>query len=94
MGEYSLIAFTICLQASIGVMLFMTFMQQRLKDITFTKAAYASAILAVAGLLFSLAHLGQPLSAYNSILNMGTSWLSREILFTGVFAIAVVYVAL
>ncbi|MGB4505171.1 MAG: DmsC/YnfH family molybdoenzyme membrane anchor subunit [Syntrophaceticus sp.] len=93
MVEYSLIAFSIFLQASIGVMLCMTFMQQKFKDANFTKAAYASAILAVVGLLFSLAKLGQPLIAYNAILKVGTSWLSREILFTGGFAaIAVIYV--
>ncbi len=94
MGEYLLVAFTICLQASIGIMLFMTLMQQILKGATFRKAAYACALLAVAGLFFSLIKLGQPFSSYNAILNVGSSWLSREILFAGGFAvIAVAYAA-
>lgn len=90
MGELSLVLFTILLQAAIGVMVFMAFMQQKVKGATFKNAAYASAGMAVLGMLFSLAHLGQPFIAYNSILNVGKSWLSNEILFVGGFsAIAV-----
>ncbi len=36
-------------------------------------------------LIFSLFHLGTPLGAYRSISNLGTSWLSREILTAGGF---------
>lgn len=37
------------------------------------------------GILFSAFHLGKPLRAPRSILNFKTSWLSREILFSGLF---------
>lgn len=36
-------------------------------------------------LVFSLFHLGTPSGAYRSILNLGSSWLSREILTAGGF---------
>ncbi len=36
-------------------------------------------------MLASLFHLGNPLRAYRAITNMGASWLSREIFFTGGF---------
>lgn len=37
------------------------------------------------GVLFSLLHLSDPLISFYSITNVATSWLSREILFVGVF---------
>lgn len=41
-------------------------------------------IMALA-LIFSLFHLGTPMGAYRSILNLGSSWLSREIISAGGF---------
>lgn len=40
----------------------------------------------VLGLLASLFHLGNPMNAYRAILNVATSWLSREILLGSLFA--------
>ena len=37
------------------------------------------------GILLSAFHLGKPFRAHRSILNLKTSWLSREILFSGLF---------
>ncbi|MBU1170877.1 MAG: dimethyl sulfoxide reductase anchor subunit [Proteobacteria bacterium] len=37
------------------------------------------------GMVASLFHLGNPARAYRSVTNIWTSWLSREIFFTGVF---------
>lgn len=47
------------------------------------------AIVAVLGLgmLASLLHLGNPFNAPRAITNLGTSWLSREILFSVTFAV-------
>jgi len=92
MGETALLIFSFCMQASIGVMLFITLGKQLYKDKQFSRAAIASAVLSVIGVIASLAHLGQPLSALNSLANVGSSWLSREVLSAGVFmGIAVLY---
>jgi len=36
----------------------------------------------------SLFHLGSPLNAYRAVANLGTSWLSREVLFSVLFTVA------
>ena len=48
----------------------------------------AAALTALA-MLVSLTHLGSPLRASNAILNLGSSWLSREIFFNGVFFVCI-----
>ena len=48
-----------------------------------------------AGLGASVLHLGRPLHAYRALIGMRHSWLSREVLAFGLFAmLATVYVAL
>lgn len=47
----------------------------------------------VASLCISLLHLGTPLNAPKTLLHLGTSWLSREILFTGLLALCAVVLA-
>lgn len=42
-------------------------------------------LLGVIGILLSTIHLGKPFRAYRSIVNIKTSWLSREIIFCGIF---------
>ncbi len=92
MGELSLIIFTLCLQAAIGTMIFITVGKQKYKDKVFKKAAIVSAGLSVVGVLASLAHLGQPMSFLNSISNLGSSWLSNEAFLSGIFmGITVLY---
>lgn len=46
------------------------------------------AVLGAIGMIISTAHLGKPLRAYLSIVNIKTSWLSREILIFGLFMIS------
>ena len=41
----------------------------------------------VLGLIASMFHLGDPLVAYRAVANIGSSWLSREILFGVAFAV-------
>lgn len=51
--------------------------------------------LCALAIIFSIFHLGQPLTAYKALGNLGTSWLSREILafvFLGISALAYSYV--
>ncbi|HDR68374.1 MAG TPA: hypothetical protein ENN61_04915 [Bacteroidaceae bacterium] len=46
---------------------------------------FTSLVLLVAGLLFSFAHLHYPRNAYKAINNIGSSWMSREILAEVIF---------
>jgi anaerobic dimethyl sulfoxide reductase subunit C (anchor subunit) len=92
MGEIPLILFTLCMQAAIGIIIFNTLGKQIYKDKTFKKASLIAAILSIIGLFASLIHLGVPFHALNSLLHLGSSWLSREVLFSGIFGgIAVVF---
>lgn len=92
MGETALLIFSFCMQAAIGMMLFITLSNLLYKGKAFKGAAATAAGLSITGVLASLAHLGQPLHAMNSLLNLGSSWLSREVLFSGLFmGIAVLY---
>jgi anaerobic dimethyl sulfoxide reductase subunit C len=100
--EWALITFTILAQMSVGAFIVLSVMHayaqrkagmeqaDRLSD----RAFLAIVPTLVLGLLASFVHLGNPLNGYLSILNLGTSWLSREILlgvlFAGVAALFVV----
>lgn len=93
MGETSLLIFSFCVQAAIGIMIFITIGKLLYKEKEFKKAALLAAGLSVVGILASLLHLGRPMSFLNSLSNLGSSWLSNEALLSGIFAgIAVVYV--
>jgi len=95
MKEFALILFTFCLQAAIGLMLFSVVSKELTRDKKFKVAALASAVLSVVAILASLFHLGRPFAFLNSLANLGSSWLSNEALFAGIFtATAVVYALL
>lgn len=47
--------------------------------------SYIFIALGVVGIVLSAFHLGKPLRAARSILNLKNSWLSREIMFSGLF---------
>ncbi|MFA5536363.1 MAG: DmsC/YnfH family molybdoenzyme membrane anchor subunit [Bacillota bacterium] len=85
MSELALIIFSICIQAAVGIIVFVCLAKYLDKDGVFKTAVVVAAGLAVIGLLASLLHLGQPLRAVNSLAHFSTSWLSREIWFTGAF---------
>lgn len=92
MGESALLIFSFCMQSAVGMMLFITLAKLLYGDRQFKNVAFMAAGLSVVGVIASLAHLGQPLSALNSLMNIGSSWLSREVLFSGIFmGIAVLY---
>lgn len=55
--------------------------------------ALVAAPVMAASLLISLLHLGTPLNAPKTLLHLGTSWLSRETLFTGLLALCAVVLA-
>ncbi len=92
MGEMSLLIFTLCLQAAIGIMIIINIGKHLYKDKVFKKAALIAAGLSIVGVMASLAHLGQPQAFLNSLSNLGSSWLSNEALLSGTFmGIAVLY---
>lgn len=92
--EWALIAFTILAQMSVGSFLALGVIHffskrkageaeaDRLSD----RALLAIGPVLVLGLLASFFHLGNPANAYRAIANIGSSWLSREILFGILFA--------
>lgn len=93
-SEWALILFTITSQMSVGAFVVLGFLHyyamrtagleeaDRLSD----RTLLAIGPVLVLGIAASLFHLGNPMGAYRAINNLGTSWLSREILFNVLFA--------
>jgi len=93
--DWALIAFTILVQMSVGsiwVLLIARYFASRkysteAADRLTDRALYALIPVIALGFLASLFHLGSPFTAYRAVSNLGTSWLSREILFGVIFAV-------
>ena len=93
--EWALIIFTILGQMSVGAFVVLGLVHffavrkagQEEADRLSDRALLAIGPVLVLGMLASLFHLGNPLNAYQSIANLGTSWLSREILAGVIFAV-------
>lgn len=90
--EWPLMMFTLFAQLAVGSFLLLVLIRSMLSSRDSQSAAKMTnfGIMAVGpimglALVFSLFHLGTPLGAYRSIANLGTSWLSREILTAGGF---------
>jgi anaerobic dimethyl sulfoxide reductase subunit C (anchor subunit) len=93
--EWALIAFTILTQMSVGAFVVLGVVHffvarrageaeaDRLSD----RALLAIGPVIVLALVASLFHLGNPLNAYRAVANLGTSWLSREILASVLFTV-------
>lgn len=86
-SDWSLVLFTILIQTAVGMLVISEI--GRLKNGTEGHAqnwqAPSVCLLAALGLVMSLSHLGTPSHSVFTILNLGTSWLSREILTVGGF---------
>lgn len=85
MENIALVIFTIFIQASIGIILFVAIGRFLHKEKTFKNAIIVAAGLGIIGMIFSLLHLGQPQRAMNALYHFSSSWLSREIWFTTLF---------
>jgi anaerobic dimethyl sulfoxide reductase subunit C (anchor subunit) len=96
-GEWSLVAFTVTGQLAVGLYLFVGIPVYlglgdagsrlgRAGRLDFLLAVLALLVLATA---LSLFHLHHPVKAYRTLVNLGRSWLSREILSLLFFAAAV-----
>lgn len=95
MHEWALLIFTICMQTAIGGIFMLSLFYNRLSKngaaLTFKAMKWsllAIVTLSIAGLGASFAHLGTPSNAFNTLVNIGSSWMNREILATGLFIAA------
>jgi DMSO reductase anchor subunit len=91
--EWPLMMFTLLSQLAIGMFIMLLLVHHFLKtkidsvassQLTQKGMFWVGPIMALA-LVLSVFHLGDPLGAYRSVGNLATSWLSREILFSGLF---------
>lgn len=96
MYEWPLLIFTLLVQASVGLVLFSALVVREVAGRQVGEmscirrlgpALLLACVLAGAGLLASVAHLGYPLNAFNALRHIASSWLSREI------AVASLYLA-
>lgn len=92
MSEWSLLIFTISIQAAIGAifMLWIFQVKNRNKEDLDMFHLFKIPLIVIAGLSLvglgaSFTHLGTPTNALNTLRNVGSSWMSREILVTGMF---------
>lgn len=92
MHEWALLIFTICVQTAIGGMFLLWLYERKLSksgdETTFSvlkTPLILIAALSLIGLGASFAHLGAPSNALNTLRNIGSSWMSREIIVTGAF---------
>jgi len=94
--EWALITFTILAQMSVGSFIVLGVVHyfvgkksgEKQADELSDRALIAIGPVLALGMLASLLHLGNPLNAYKAVTNLGTSWLSREIFFGVLFAVA------
>lgn len=90
--EWPLILFTVLGETSIGILLALWWLDRFPLDTTlFKKATLVSGGLLALALVASLFHLGHPENAYRAVAHLGSSWLSREILFFLLSAVAWLY---
>lgn len=91
--EWPLLVFSVLGQLSIGTFIMLSIVRTFLKTKVGAKAAddlTRIGILAVGpvllvALIATFFHLGSPTNAFYAVVNIQTSWLSREIFFTGLF---------
>lgn len=94
-NEWALIIFTVVMQMAVGAFIILGgvhFFATRHNGLEEADKLSDRALLAIGpvvvlGLLVTFLHLGNPLNAPRAIANLGTSWLSREILLSLVFCL-------
>lgn len=77
-GMWTLVLFTLLTQGALGMVILQAFFggKKAIENHTWSKIALA--IFAI-GVVCSMGHLSDPFVSYYTISNVGTSWLSREI---------------
>lgn len=93
--EFPLVFFTLLVQTAVGMVLVGKCVLGREADRAVREGVrrqnMAALLLFVVGVLISFVHLGTPLHAPFTLLHLGQSWLSREILMVGVVGIALLW---
>lgn len=90
MKEWPLILFTLATQFACGLTLAATVFESKARPadaVLMRPLALAIFPAAALGILISIAHLGHPLMAWRSVVNLGQSRLSLEVILTAVFAL-------
>lgn len=93
MNEWPLVAFTLLVQSSVGVViltaLYFCWIEKELGNQRATAAMkpvlLVGAILGCLGLLASTLHMGYPWNAFHALRHISSSWLSREIIFAALY---------
>lgn len=90
MHELPLLIFTLLVQGSVGLTLFLALAARTAKDAPEAQKQRLPAMLFACiagglGLIASTLHLGYPLNAFNALRHIASSWLSREIVFASVY---------
>lgn len=101
-NDWSLIFFTLLSQLSVGIMVLITVMYFTNVQIfnglqsggLFRTPQFIALLAIIAATIISFFHLGHPAHAFHSANNLGSSWLSREILGIGLFGVGVLFVFL
>ncbi|HAL1119953.1 TPA: dimethyl sulfoxide reductase anchor subunit [Salmonella enterica] len=93
MHELPLLIFTLCLQGSVGVTVWLALGRQyavegRVPARGALPTMAGAFVLACVGLLASALHMGYPLNALNALRHVSSSWLSREIVFASLYLAA------
>ncbi|MDF2626945.1 MAG: dmsC2 [Symbiobacteriaceae bacterium] len=96
--EFALILFTVLSQAAIGAFILLAWLRLQSKDAAldgvYRKSTVVVLGVSAVGLLASVFHLGRPLLAMTAMKHLATSWLSREIFFSGGFFVLLLAVVL
>ncbi|STQ10002.1 anaerobic dimethyl sulfoxide reductase subunit C [Enterobacter cloacae] len=88
MHELPLLIFTLFLQGSVGVTLWLALGDAQASPRNALLPAAGAFVLACLGLLASALHMGYPLNALNALRHVSSSWLSREIVFASLYLAA------
>ncbi len=83
-GELSLILFTVFAQLAVGMVLFANISCNKEDTLSLNLWKYSFFVLVIAGLA-SFTHLTNPFNAFYTITQIGSSWMSREIVCVGIF---------
>ncbi|WP_333849919.1 dimethyl sulfoxide reductase anchor subunit family protein [Leclercia sp.] len=93
MHELPLLIFTLLVQGSVGMTLFLTLSARAGSRVPEVRPQLLPGMLNACvagglGLMVSTLHLGYPLNAFNALRHVASSWLSREIVFASLYLAA------
>jgi anaerobic dimethyl sulfoxide reductase subunit C (anchor subunit) len=90
MAEMSLVLFTVLSQLTAGAVVTLWILDFANKGISVQTGKFITGSLfgiTALSIVFSLFHLGHPLAAFRAFANIGSSWLSREVILFSLFSV-------